>query len=236
MADDMAQLLEVPSTAHLFFCFVTLFSGAQSSVGTHNASKHQGPGDWGQVFFCVCHSLQVSDLNVQCLKGAATAQRFALPPHVNSSAPIMTIAYACETHSCSACAAVTETHSPGAFYRYGLELLGIIARKHWARLPPDNYPQVTAMHLYTLKCAVAIACLVSSSHWCFLFQLIAAFGEVIRILKPAADTRSVIDKLSQVHTLFTLLPQFTHQLAVPLSGGGRCRFCRMASCLAQFSV
>jgi hypothetical protein len=158
------------STGHLFFCFVTLFSGAQSSVGTHNASKHQGPGDWGQVFFCVCHSLQVSDLNVQCLKGAATAQRFALPPHVNSSAPIMTIAYACETHSCSACAAVTETHSPGAFFRYGLELLGIIARKHWARLPPDNYPQVTAMHLYTLKFAVAVACLVSSSHWCFSFS------------------------------------------------------------------
>jgi hypothetical protein len=204
-------------------------------VGTHNASNHQGPGDRGQVFF-VCHSLQVSDFNMQCLKGAAAAQRFALPPHVNSSAPTMTIACACANPFYSACAAVTGTHYPGAFDRYGLELLGIIARKHWARLPPDNYPQVTAVHLHTLKLASAIACLVSSSHWCFLFQLIAAFGEVIRILKPAADTRSVIDKLSQVHTLFTLLPQFTHQLAVPLSGGGRCRFCRMASCLAQFSV
>ncbi len=172
---------------------------------------------------------------MQCLKGAAAAQRFALPPHVNSSAPIMTIAYACETHLYSALAAVTGTHSPGAFDRYGLELLGIIARKHWARLPPDNYPQVTAMHLDTLKRVSAVACLVSSSHWCFLFQLIAAFGEVIRSLKPAADTRSVIDKLSQVQTLFTLLPQFTDQLAVPLSGGGRCGICRMASCLAHFS-
>lgn len=30
-------------------------------------------------------------------------------------------------------------------------------------------------------------------------QLIAAFGDVIRSLKPASDTRSVIDKLSQVN-------------------------------------
>jgi hypothetical protein len=35
-----------------------------------------------------------------------------------------------------------------------------------------------------------------SLHRC---KLIAAFGDVIRSLKPAADTLSVIDKLSQVH-------------------------------------
>jgi len=176
---------------------------------------------------------------LQCSKSAATVQRLALQPRASLSVRRMTT-------DC-ACAISTKYSFPSAipcfFYQSvtccAWQVRTGAARHHRSKAlgaPATGEPSSSdrcQQHEANLRMFSLI--FVLPSRHSPTSQLIAAFGDVIRSLKPAADTRSVIDKLSQVKPADRCPQSALAHTRAPCAGCGGCGCCRMAPCLAKFS-
>jgi hypothetical protein len=115
--------------------------------------------------------------------------------------------------------------------RYGLELLGVLARKHWAHIPPSNHPQV----------------IKRSSPPCFVYGTLTLFAPTsadfcVWRCHPQLEARSrhsLCHRQAQSGRARCLARhRALHEPSTPPSppGGRRGGRRRLASCLAKFFV